>query len=233
MKTAFITGAGKGLGLGFAMSLLNSGYRVFGGLREFTENLPTKPNLTWVRCDVTSDQSLDEAYISIAAQTESLEILVNNAGVNSVSATLGHSEKVCTLKELDRKFLLDMFNVNAVSPLLVLKKFSKLMTAEPSFVVNVSSCRASYHDEFENSSANYGYRASKAALNMITNCTVTDLPSNVKVFAVHPGSVRTDMNPEGDSEPEVQATKIIAITENWKQEFNGKFLNFDGSYYPL
>lgn len=233
MKTAFITGAGRGLGLGFVEALLDYGYRVFGGVRELSGGLPEVPNLTWVKCDVTSNADIAEVARRLHSEVRSLELLINNAGVNSKSATAGKKEKVCNLDLLDRSMLMSMFDVNAVSPLLVLEYLLPLLSSESAFVINISSCRASYNDEFKSSNANYGYRASKAALNMLTACAVVDLPENVKIFAVHPGSVRTDMNPGGDSEPKEQAGKILAITKNWKPEFNGKFLNFDGTFYPL
>ena len=68
---------------------------------------------------------------------------------------------------------------------------------------------------------------------MLTFCSLFDLPKNVKTFAVHPGGVKTDMNPNGEHVPIEQAEKMIAITKNWKEEFNGKFLRFDGTFYPL
>ena len=160
-------------------------------------------------------------------------MIVNNAGVNKDTATNNHKEYVCNLGSLKREDLLKMFDVNSISPLMILQKFPPLLTSDPSFVINISSCRASFHDEFDNSTGNYGYRASKIALNMLTFCSVKDLPSNVKTFAVHPGSVKTNMNQQGDQTPYEQAEKIISITKNWKEEFNGRFLRYNGVEYPL
>lgn len=159
--------------------------------------------------------------------------MVNNAGLNKDSATNGKKELVCNLKDLDRKSLLKIFDVNTISPIMIVKTFLPLLKSQPSFIVNISSGRSSYKDEYVNTSGNYGYRASKAALNLITFSSIFDLPKNVKTFAVHPGGVKTDMNPTGVHDPFQQAGKIIGITKNWKEEFNGKFLRFDGTFYPL
>ena len=51
--------------------------------------------------------------------------------------------------------------------------------------------------------------------------------------AVHPGNVKTDMNPSGENDPIDRAEKIMKITENWKEEFNGVFMRHDGKMYPL
>jgi NAD(P)-dependent dehydrogenase (short-subunit alcohol dehydrogenase family) len=231
-KTVFITGASRGLGKGFVDYLLSTQHQVFAGVRTIPGDDPT-PNLHYITLDVTSDDSIANAVIEVQKHTQGLDILINNAGVNKDSATGGQKEEVCNLPSLRRDKLLEMYNINAVSPIIVVKHFLPLLTANPSFVINVSSDRASFHDEFENPNANYGYRASKIALNMMTYASLTDLPKNVKTFAVHPGNMKTDMNPDGTDDPHVQAEKIIGITTAWNDAQNGKFLRFDGTPYTL
>ncbi len=236
MKTVFITGANRGLGKGFVEYFLKQNFSVFAGVRDpssIDQELKENPNLKIVEIDLTSDNSIAEAASVVAYKTQHLDFLINNAGVNKDTATNNHKEKATVLSKLDRQSLLTMFDINSVAPMIVLKKFLPLLTANPSFVINISSGRASYHDEYENNSGNYGYRASKTALNMFTFCSLFDLPRNVKTFAVHPGGVKTDMNPTGTMFSVDQAEKIITITKNWKDEFNGKFLRFDGTFYPL
>lgn len=233
MKTAVVTGGNQGLGSGFVECLLGRGWRVYATTRVQTEDLMSHENLTWVELELASDESITNAFETISREIESIDLLINNAGVNKDTATKNHKEKVSTLGFLERQMLLNMFNINAVAPLLMTQKFLPLLQGKPSFVVNISSCRASYHDEFENEFGNYGYRGSKIALNMFTFCSVMDLPENIKTFAVHPGSVRSHMNPTGANEPIERAEKIINITENWREEFNGKFMRYDGNLYPL
>lgn len=235
MKTVFITGANRGLGKGFVEYFLSKNFLVFAGARNissFDESLKQNKNLVPVSIDVSDDASIQNAFDQISKQTESLDYLVNNAGLNKDSATNNHKELVCNLGNLDRASLLNMFNVNTISPLIILKTFSPILKATPSFVVNISSARGSYNDENPNTNGNYGYRASKTALNMMTHCALFDLPKNIKIYAVHPGNVHTDMNPAGENDPLTQAEKIISISENWKDELNGKFLRFDGGVYP-
>lgn len=233
MKTAVVTGANQGLGSGFVEYLLEQGWKVYATTRVHTEDLISHENLIWVELELSSDESISNAFETISREVDSIDLLINNAGINKDTATKNHKEKVSTLGFLDRELLLSMFNINSVAPLLVTQKFLPLLQGQPSFVINISSCRASYHDEFENEFGNYGYRGSKIALNMFTFCSVKDLPENIKTFAVHPGSVRSMMNPTGANEPIERAEKIIKITESWKEEFNGKFMRYDGSLYPL
>lgn len=233
MTSAFITGANRGLGYGFVEYLLGEGLMVFGGTRKVDDTLPVRENLFWIECDVTSDESLDRAVQAVQAKIGSLSLLINNAGTNKDTIPQDDKDMVSRFGFLDREALLNMFDINAVSPIIVTQKFAPLLTAEPSFVINISSARASFHDGHAGSTANYGYAASKVALNMLTFCSENELPKNVRTFAVHPGGVRTDMNPDATSEPIDQAQKIIAITKDWDDSLNGKFLNRDGSLYPF
>lgn len=233
MKYAFVTGGNRGIGRAFVDYLHDEGYSVFGGTRKITSSERNKERLVWIKIDLSSDSSISKAVEEIKNRTDKLDILVNNAGVNKDSATNNKKDLVCKLEKLDRKSLLTMFEINTVAPLLLTKELLPLLKKTDSFVINISSCRASYNDEYENSNGNYGYRASKTALNMMVHASTWDLPKNVKTFAVHPGGVKTDMNPGGKHDPYKQAKKMINITKNWKDKFNGRFMRFDGNFYPL
>lgn len=233
MRTAFITGASRGLGRGFVDYLLDSGYTVFAGVRKFPEKTDSNKNLVYIQLDVTDDTSIDLAVNNVSKLVNNIDLLINNAGISKDSTKLFDVNQVSRLDKLDRQSLLKMFDVNSISPMIILSKFLKLLKSNPSFVINITSSRASYQDEYENQTGNYGYRASKCAINMLTFCSTWDIPDNIKIVAVDPGSVRTDMDPDGENLPYDQAKKIIDITRNWKDEFNGKFLRYSGELYPL
>ncbi|MCX7928069.1 MAG: SDR family NAD(P)-dependent oxidoreductase [Patescibacteria group bacterium] len=230
---AFVTGASQGLGKAFCEYLSVNGYFVFAGVRDIQRFDLAHENVCPVVIDVTSDSSISQACEKVREKTNAIDLLINNAGINKDTATFGNKNLVCKLDQLDRGMLLKMFNTNSVSPLMVTKCFLPFLVTDPCFVINISSNRASFHDELPNENANYGYRASKIALNMYTFCSVWDLPKNVKTFAVHPGDMKTHMNPDGVDDPLIQAEKIINITKNWNDEFNGKFLRYSGELYPL
>lgn len=233
MKSAFVTGANQGLGYSFVQYLLSKGWRVFGATRKLSSDLLVQENLTWVELELQDNDSISRAFADVQRHTAELSLLINNAGINKDSATDNHKELVSKLGELDRTRLLKMFDVNAIAPMLVLQRFLPLLTDDPTFVINISSCRASFHDAEGNTNGNYGYRASKIALNMLTACSLFDLPRNVRTFAVHPGDMHTAMNPDGQDSPDVQAEKIVSIMTDWNESYNGTFLNFDGTPYPL
>ncbi len=232
MKSVFITGANRGLGLGFAEYFLNNNYLVFAGTREVTDDLLKKDNLIWIKCDVTDDSSIKNVVEEIKSRSENISFLINNAGTNKDTIPEGDKDLVSKLGSLDRKALINMFNINSVSPIIFVQSFLPILTND-CFIINISSARASFSDGHAGSTANYGYASSKVALNMMTFCSEMELPNNVKTFAVNPGGVNTDMNPDGLRKPIEVAEQIINITKNWKQEFNGKFLNYDGAFYRL
>ena len=234
MKSAFITGANRGLGYGFVEHLLSQNYTVFAGARKITDSLLTHENLTWIQCDVADDGSIDNAIAKISEKTGSLTYLINNAGVNKDTIQEGDKNLVSKLEYLDRNALLNMFNINTISPIILTKKFLPLLAkADQSFIINISSARASFHDGHAGSTPNYGYASTKVALNMLTFCTEEELPSNVKTFAVNPGGVMTDMNSDGKAVPIERAEQIINLTKNWKDEYNARFVNYNGDLYSL
>jgi NAD(P)-dependent dehydrogenase (short-subunit alcohol dehydrogenase family) len=226
-KTAFITGANRGLGLGFVQVLLERDYTVFGGTREISDSLLVHPNLHWLECDVIKNPSIRCAFATIQEQVGSLSLLINNAGIKSESV-----KKSGTLLDLNRDHLMHILDVNLVSPAMVIKIMSPLLTEDPSYIIQVSSARASHFKTPEKTEVDIGYDTSKAALLMLTACCVSELPG-VRIMSVNPGSVKTDMNPDGENSPRDRAEEIILLTENWQLEYQGGFVKHDGGLHPL
>lgn len=90
MKTAFITGANKGIGFETAKQLLQKGFFVYLGSRNLENGTKAvqklkAENLTSVEAieiDVTDNDSVKNARIEIGKKTDSLDVLINNAGIN-------------------------------------------------------------------------------------------------------------------------------------------------------
>ena len=229
MKTALITGSNRGIGKAFTDFFLAQNYTVFAGVRHLPNNVSSAPpQLRPIVLDIEDDESIKKAFKVIKDEIGALDILINDAGVSKGSATDEQPELVSRLDSLDRSKLVHMMDVNTVSPIMVAKYAVPIMINPDSFIVNISSLRATYENS-KDGNGNYSYSSSKLALNMMTLCLVHDLPANISTFAVHPGSVQTDMNPNGKMQPEESASAIAAIIMDWKPELNGKFLNYDAS----
>lgn len=236
MKIALVTGAARGLGRGIAQHLAENNYKVYAGVRDLDEDIdfgPDSANVEKIILDVTDDKNLMKVATEINSKGESLDLIINNAGLARSSKIFGGKEFVSDIPSFDRDKLLLMFNVNSIAPMMVAKYFLPLMMNEDSFIINISSKRASYQDDYNEKTQTSGYRASKLALNMFTKCLVDYLPGNVQTFAVHPNEVITEMNPNGEFTPAQSADAIHKLIENFNLENNGKFLNYDGSIYPV
>lgn len=213
-QTAFVTGADRGLGFSLTEGLLNRGWVVFAN-----QHRPSWPQLDELKgrfpdalhiipFDVASMDSIQAAAQSVAALTDRLDLLINNAGVGSpTSARLINEAQ--DYGEMQR-----MYNVNALGPLRVVEAFLPLTDkGDLKRLCFVSSEAGSIGRTTRNSS--YGYTMSKAALNMATHILFNDLRPKGYTFRVyHPGWIRSYMSgvkaTEGKLEPEEAAVPALA-----------------------
>ena len=127
------------------------------------------------------------------------------------------------------------FLINTTGPALLLKYFHRLLPRRH------KSCFASLSARVGSIGDNrlggwYGYRASKAALNMIIKTAAIELartrPDNV-CLAIHPGTVQSPLSQPFAAgtnavEPEVSALHIIQVIDQTTAEQSGSFLAYDG-----
>ncbi len=235
MKTALVTGASRGLGLGLVRELLARNYEVFATCRhpEQAKELMALagPKVHVISLDVEDSTSIAGGFHQISTLTDRMDLLVNSAGVNSRSVSYDPAQ-ARELPSLDRAVLMRMFAINTVGPIMMVKQFLSLLATAKGCVVNISSERASFANQ--NTRANYGYCASKVALYMMTKELTFDLdPLGVGVFCIDPGWVKTDMSPNGTQEPQAAAHKILDVAERLQAHQNGHFLDNTGGVYPL
>ena len=226
-----VVGSSGGIGKAFCDNLLalDNVKHVTGLSRSDT---PIEhPKFVSKKIDIT-----DEA--SIVSATESLE----DAHLIIISTGILHDESMMPEKNLaniDLDKLRHAFDINAIGPALLIKYLSKKMPAkEPSLIVVLSAKVGSISDNFLGGW--YGYRASKAALNMIVRTAGIEIqrfhPTH-SIVSVHPGTVTTKLsNPftanypkEKLLAPEDSVAKLIAVIDGLGPENNGQFINWDGT----
>jgi len=80
----------------------------------------------------------------------------------------------------------------------------------------------------------YGYRESKAALDMfVRNLAVELKPEGFTCIAIHPGWVKTDMGgPDAQLSPEESVSGVRKVIDHLKPEDTGKFWSYDGGKLP-
>ena len=173
-----ITGTTSGIGRHLAQVALSRGAVVVSIGRS---SLEASDGLIERDLDVTDDSAL--ARFIDTLQIPRLDIVVNNAGV--------YPDPDVGLRDLDTALLLRALDVNAAGPVRVARQALALLErSDRPTIVNVCSDMALNLPRFGPGS--YGYRMSKAALNMATACLAQEFP-RITSFSVHPGHVRTAM----------------------------------------
>lgn len=188
----YISGVSRGLGEAIALALLKRGEEVVGIGRSHSID---HPNFRFVHVDL-SDMTAIRAleFPEYAGELT----LINNAGI------LGEIGRISEMKESDWETVLA---VNTTAPLLLTQKMYAALKDKSKFcLVNISSGAATRAIP-----SWAAYCASKAALNMWTEAFYREeleLGRNVKVYAVAPGVIDTDMQSEIRNVPENQFSAV-------------------------
>lgn len=222
MKTALITGANRGIGLELCRQLKGRGYGVIGVCRRTSSQLDSLGVQVEPGTDVSDRASL-EALSARLADTR-IDLLVNNAGVLRRDESLDDIEN-----RLDDMRL--QYETNSLGPLRVTRALSARLGAG-SKVIIISSRVGSIADN--TSGGNYGYRMSKAAVNMAGVTLAHELKQRgIAVGILHPGYVRTDMTGnQGFVDSDEAAAGLIARMEELDLETTGSFFHANGEALP-
>ena len=168
------------------------------------------------------DVSDAESVQGLQGQTglEELDWLVNNAGILSVES----------LESLDYEAMERQFRVNALGPLRVTKAL--LPKLVPNSKVGIITSRMGSIDD-NTSGGYYGYRMSKAAVNMAGMSLARDLyERRIAVALLHPGMVATDMTGGRGIPTEQSASGLIRRMDALDISNTGSFWHAEGEKLP-
>ena len=220
MKKIFITGGNRGIGKGL-VDVFSENNKVFFSARDkdkarsVIESIENE-NIGYVTMDVADEQSVLKGIESLKEKTDSIDILINNAGI----LIPGLKHKIDAV-ETDDESILKTFNINTLGVLRVCKAVLPLMRPT-SRIINISSGMGQMEGMATGSIA---YRLSKSALNALTIVLSQELSSkDIKVNAICPGWVQTDMGGYEATltvKESVESIKKFALSDNFP---NGKFL---------
>ncbi len=219
MATVCITGANRGIGLELARQYQDRGDSVVAACRRASDELGELDVEIVDGVDVTVDVAVGR--LADALGDRGLDVLVNNAGLLSDES----------LDSLDFDRIRKQFEVNSTGPLRVTAAL-KSKLGRGSKVAIVTSRMGSIEDN--SSGGRYGYRMSKAAVNMAGRSLAHDLkPDGVAVAILHPGFVRTDMTGHsGMIDPPESAAGLIARIDELDLESSGNFWHANGDLLP-
>lgn len=203
---AIVTGARRGIGRAITKKLVDNGINVWATTSHmddsFVEDMNSLMGEAWVHpieMDLRNQESIKEAVKTMAKDVDkdgdkpTFDILVNNAGIPS--GGLMQMTSMDTLR--------DVMDVNFISQIALIQMVSKYMMRQKSgSIVNIGSVGG-----IEAREGYLAYGSSKAAFMWATRCISKELaPYNIRVNAVAPGLVNTDM---GDYKKDDEQEKIL------------------------
>ncbi len=250
-KIAIITGAGRGIGRGIAISLARSGWITV--INDFGNTEPPAETLALVRqegsdglivmADITSGEDRQKIVDKTLEKYGQINLLVNNAGI-------GPRVRMDML-EISVESMHEVMEVNTIAPFfltqIVAKKMVDLIKEEiiknPK-IVNIGSISA-----YTSSTSRAEYCLSKAAVSMTTLLYADRLAEiGINVFEIRPGIIKTPLTEmvkekydklisEGITplkrwgEPEDIGRAVLAIAEGYFPFSTGQIVDIDGGFH--
>lgn len=218
MAKILITGANRGIGLELCTQLTRRGENVIGVCRQSSDELAALGIQTISGIDVSDGAGV--ASLQNQMQGQKLDWLINNAGVLSVES----------LEEMDFAALERQFEINAIGPLRVTMALLSNLS-QGSKIGIVTSRMGSIEDN--TSGGYYGYRMSKAAVNMAGSSLAYDLKDRgIAVALLHPGMVATRMTGLRGVTPTHAANGLIQRMDELDLGLSGGFWHAEGERLP-
>ncbi len=222
-----VTGAGRGIGLGFVQHYLKQGHSVYASYRTESAELNSLAEqyneLNLLQWDVTRPAS----EILLQSLPDHIDLIINNAGI------YGPKKDGQSLEKITAEAMHEVYDINCVAPLRVVQTLQHKLTRPGGIIANISSKMGSSEDN--TSGGTYAYRAAKAALVIISKSMAIDLQDEgISVITLHPGWVRTDMvGFTGLVDVSESVAGMAQIIENINIYGPGDFIAFDGKRVPF
>ncbi|MCG9893550.1 MAG: SDR family NAD(P)-dependent oxidoreductase [Thermosynechococcaceae cyanobacterium MS004] len=242
-----VVGATQGIGLGFVKRMLQEAaiatifatYRTreaAGELLTLAEQYPER--LICTALDITQEDQIAQLPEMIQTQTQQLHWVINCVGVLHD----GHLQPEKSLQQLKTDQLLHYFQVNSISAALLARfLFPLLKHKDRSIFAHISAKVGSIGDN--QLGGWYGYRASKAALNMFIKTAALEYSRkspNTILALLHPGT--TDTRLSAPFQRNVPPEKLFSIERTVEQlwtvlgdlepQDSGQFFSWDGTSLP-
>ena len=236
---AIVIGGSGGIGRALAQRLSDSPAHdlVLTVSRKRPEGWVDTARQAWIAADILDEDSLVRAAAHAASLGVPSRVLVATGQLHGPGLA---PEK--TMRSLDLAALTALFATNAAGPALAAKHFLPLTPRDrPSVFAALSARVGSIADN--RLGGWYGYRASKAALNMLIHTLAIEhrrtRPLGLCV-ALHPGTVDTTLSapfqggvaPDRLSSPQRSAQNLLEVLDRLRPEDTGGFFAWDGTSIP-
>ncbi len=229
-NTVFVTGANRGIGLGFVKHYLQQGHAVLAtavtpqraqALIALQNAFPKQ--LSIEALDVTNEEAIAKLAARLKQQNIRIDIAINNAGIAKGEA-FGHWTTASFQAHL---------RVNTIGPALVSQAIVPLLNPGAK-LVQVSSGMGSIEWNLGPDNPLDAYAASKCALNILSRRLAEKLhPKGIVVVAINPGWVQTEMGGPNATTPIDEAIQQLTTTiASIQLDHSGRFLDEAGASIP-
>jgi len=232
MRRAVVIGSGGGIGAGLVRGLAARGWEEVHALSRHPPAAETPGPVRPGIIDITDAASIEAAATAIGGP---LDLVV----VATWLLSEGDRRPERSLRELDAEWLARLFQVNATGPALALRHFTPWLARNGRSVFAALSARVGSISD-NRLGGWYGYRASKAALNMIVRTAAIELartrPQAICV-GLHPGTVDTALSKpfqravpaERLFTPDAAAAQLLDVLDGLDAQDTGQCFAWDGS----
>lgn len=242
-----IVGASGGIGLGFVQKLLQGDriakiYATYRQLESASELLALQDQhpdqLVCLPLDITDETQIAACSDRIRSQAAKLHLVINCVGILHE----GDLQPEKSLRQINPDHLMRYFQINSIGAVLLAKHLSPLFShSERNVFATISAKIGSIGDN--QLGGWYGYRASKAALNMLMRTVAIEYKRkspNTIVVTLHPGTTDTRLSkpfqrnvpPEKLFPVERTVAQLLAVIANLQPQDSGEFFSWDGSRLP-
>lgn len=237
-KVAIITGSSRGMGRSMAMLFAKEGAKIVINCKDKTEEAKKvvgaigKNKAIFIQADVSNEKDVKRLVAETIKKFGKIDILVNNAGV--------------IFREGDWKSSEDIWHatmdINLTSTWLMTREVAPIMTKNKSgSIVNISSIYG-----FLGAASVLAYSSAKGGIITMTKAFAKELAPTIRINAVAPGNVMTDMTKESgkkvvkffeeqtplkrSAEPDEIARAVLFLASNDASFITGELLVVDGGY---
>ena len=240
-KTVLVTGSSRGIGRAIALAFAKEGYHVFLNcshsiieLEQVRQEIEAIPDASCdvVIGDVGNPNTVNEIFKTIYKKCDSLDVLVNNAGIAHIGLLSDMTDK--EWNKIIQTNLSSVFHCcRSAIPAMVSKKSGKIINISSMWGTTGASCEVAYS-------------AAKAGVHGLTKALAKELaPSNIQVNAVACGVIDTQMNSQLTEEetiilkadipagrfgkPEEIAQVVLQLADT-SAYLTGQIIGVDGGY---
>lgn len=210
MKTVLITGSSRGIGAAIARRLNNDNYKIIINYKNSKDKAfellyelrKTNTNVIAIRADVSKEEDVDMMFEVSERNFGHVDILINNAGISHFSL----------IQDIEFQTWKNVINTNLNSVFLNSKRaIPNMISNSYGVIINMSSIWGDFGASMEAL-----YSTSKGGINTFTKALAKELaPSGIRVNAIAPGMVDTDLMRNDFSKDELNELKSEVSTNRF------------------